>query len=149
MEGHRIRVGARGCKLLALRQVITVTNISVLYPLSINTLSVAAAKAGAAASNRDQQKRMCASSLAGYAFVLFSVERYEPVMKLLHDLGDKAAGSAGLTWVDFVAGALRELSVGLIREFFSFIVPVLEALTRVTGRSFRIRMTVPTDEPPA
>jgi hypothetical protein len=51
-EGHTVRVGALGG---ALRQVIT--NISVVPPLSINTLSAAAAEAGAAASCRDQQKQ--------------------------------------------------------------------------------------------
>jgi hypothetical protein len=39
-------------------------------------------------------------------------------MKLLHFLGDKAAGSGGVTWASFVNGALRELSVGLCRGNF-------------------------------
>jgi hypothetical protein len=34
-------------------------------------------------------------------------------MKLIHALGDKAAGSGGVKWVSFVGGALHELSVGL------------------------------------
>lgn len=53
-EGYSIRLGARGDILLALRQVIIVTDISVMHPLSINALSAAVAKAGAAASHRDQ-----------------------------------------------------------------------------------------------
>jgi hypothetical protein len=54
----------------------------------------------------------------GYDCVPFSVESYrrlgKPVMKLLHDLGDKAAGPGGVTRVSFVAGALHELSICLI-----------------------------------
>jgi hypothetical protein len=56
-EGHNIPVSARENILLALRQVITVTDISVVCPLSINTPSAAAVvQAGAPASRRDQEK---------------------------------------------------------------------------------------------
>jgi hypothetical protein len=101
-EGHSIRVGAGGDILLALRQVITVTDISSVHPLSINTLS-AAAKAGAASSCGDQQKRNAYVRVEPnvYAFVPFSVESYgrlgNPAMKLLHDLGDEAAGPGGVS----------------------------------------------------
>jgi hypothetical protein len=53
-EGYSIRIGARGDILLELRQVITVPDISVMHPLSINILSAAVAEAGAAAARRDQ-----------------------------------------------------------------------------------------------
>jgi hypothetical protein len=46
----------------------------------------------------------------------------------------------------FVAGALRELSIGLIRGNY-FMYACVGALARVTGQSFRTGMTVPTDEP--
>jgi hypothetical protein len=112
-EGHSIRVGALEDNLLALGQVITVTDISVIHPLSINTLSAAVAEAGAAASCPDQQNRNAyvRAEPNGYAFVPFSVESYgclgKPAMKLLHDLGDKASGLGGVTRASFVAGALR------------------------------------------
>jgi hypothetical protein len=57
--------------------------------------------------------------------VPFSVESYgrigQPAMKLLHALGDEAAGPGGVTRASFVAGALREISVGPYRgNFFMF-----------------------------
>jgi hypothetical protein len=59
----------------------------------------------------------------GYGFVPFSLETYrrlgQPAMKLLHSLGDEAAGPGGVTRASFVSGALRELSVGLCRGNFS------------------------------
>jgi hypothetical protein len=53
----------------------------------------------------------------GYGFVTFSVETYgrlgQAAMKLLHLLGDEAAGPGGVSQASVVHGALRELSVGL------------------------------------
>jgi multisubunit Na+/H+ antiporter MnhG subunit len=43
--------------LMALPQGISIADISVIHPLSLNTISRAATTAGAAASHRDQQKR--------------------------------------------------------------------------------------------
>jgi hypothetical protein len=58
----------------------------------------------------------------GYGFVPFSVEAYgsfgQPAMQLLHQLGDEAAGTGGASQASFVLGALRELSVGLVRGNF-------------------------------
>jgi hypothetical protein len=145
-EGHSIRVGARGDILLALRQVIAVTDISVVHPLSINTLSAAAAEAGAAASCRDQQKRYAYVRVdpSGYAFVPFSVESYsclgKPAMKLLHDVGEEAAGPRGGMRASFVLGALCELSIGLIRGNYLMCRVVLDpigARAHVTGQTFR------------
>jgi hypothetical protein len=112
-------VEARGDNLLVLPRGITIADISLIQPLSINTLSAAAATAGAAASRRDQQKRAAYARVEpnGYPFVPFSVDSYgrlgQPAMKLLHALGDEAAGPGGVHRASFVAGALRELSVGL------------------------------------
>jgi hypothetical protein len=57
-----------------------------------------------------------------HGFVPFSVETYGCLgylaMKLLHLLGDGAAGPGGVTRASFVNGALRELSVGLCRGNF-------------------------------
>jgi hypothetical protein len=39
-------------------------------------------------------------------------------MKLLHQLGDEAAGPGGITRASFVAGTLHKLSVGLCRGNF-------------------------------
>jgi hypothetical protein len=67
-------------------------------------------------------------------------------MKLLHLLGDEAAGPGGVMWASFVNGALRELSVGLCRgNFFAYRVSV-GMLAGSSGASFRAGMRVPTDE---
>jgi protein involved in sex pheromone biosynthesis len=48
-----------------------------------------------------------------------SVESYgrwsHPAIKLLHTLGEMAAGPGGVSRASFVAGALQELSIGLVR----------------------------------
>jgi hypothetical protein len=100
--GASIRVEARGDILLVLLGGITIADISVIHPLSINTLPAAAATAGAAAARRDQQKRAASARAEpnGYPFVPFSVESCgrlgQPAMKLLHALGDEAAGPGGV-----------------------------------------------------
>lgn len=50
-----------------------------------------------------------------------------------------------VTWGSFVAGALRELSIGK-GDYFMHCACIGE-LPRLTGQSFRTGMTVPTDEP--
>jgi hypothetical protein len=77
----------------------------------------------------------------GYAFVPFSAESYgrigQPAMKLLHQLGDKAAGPAGITRASFVAGTMRELGVGLCRGNFLMYLASGGMFARVSGRGFR------------
>jgi hypothetical protein len=69
-------------------------------------------------------------------------------MKLLHTLGDEAAGPGGVQRASFVAGALRELSVGLCRGIFSMYRACLQLgmLAKSSGTGFRAGMHVPTDE---
>jgi hypothetical protein len=75
-EGSAILPEARGDILLALPQGISITDISVIHPLSLNIISRAATTAGAAASHRDQLKRTSYARVEphGYGFVLFSME---------------------------------------------------------------------------
>jgi hypothetical protein len=54
-DGSPIRVEARGDVLLTMPQGITIADVSIIHPTSLNTLSRAAATAGAAASHRDRQ----------------------------------------------------------------------------------------------
>jgi hypothetical protein len=115
--GASTRVEARGYILLALPRGITIADISITPPLAINTLAAAATTAGAAAAHREQQKCATYSPVEpnGYPFVPFSVQSYgrlgQPSMKLLHVLGNEAAGPGGVTQASFLAGALREISI--------------------------------------
>jgi hypothetical protein len=77
-EGLAICPEARGDILLALPQGISITDISVIHPLSLNIISRVATTAGAAASHRDQLKWTAYARVEphGYGFVPFSVETY-------------------------------------------------------------------------
>jgi hypothetical protein len=85
---------------MVLPRGIAIADISVVHP---HLLHRAAATAGAAASHvhRDQQKRTAYARLEpnGYEFVPVSVESFgrlsQPAMKLLHTLGNEAAGPGG------------------------------------------------------
>jgi hypothetical protein len=126
---------------------IFIADVSITHPLANNTLA-----AGAAAARRDQQKRATYSRVEpnGYPFVPFSVESYgrigQPAMKLLHALGDEAAGPGGVTRASFVAGALREISVGLCRGNFFMYRACLGMFAKSSATGFRVDMSVPTDE---
>jgi hypothetical protein len=68
-------------------------------------------------------------------------------MKLLHSLGDDAAGPGSVTRTraSFVNGALRELSVGICWcNFLSYRASV-GMLARPSGASFQDGLRVPTD----
>jgi hypothetical protein len=117
-------VEARGDILLALPGHITIADIPITHPSAINTLAPVATTAGAAGARRDKQKCATYSRVEpkDFLFVPFSFESYgrigQPAMKLLHAQGDEAAGPGGVTRASFVAGALREISVGLCRGDF-------------------------------
>jgi hypothetical protein len=86
----------------------------------------------------------------GYPFVPFFVESYgrigQSAMKLLHALEDAAAGPGGVTRAFFVAGALREIGVGLCRGNFFMYRAGLGMFAKSSGTGFRAGMSVPTDE---
>jgi hypothetical protein len=151
-KGASTRIETHGDILLALPGGITIADISITRPLAINTLAAAATTAGAAATRREQQKRATYSRVEpnGYPFVPFSVESYgrigQPAMKLLHALGDEAAGPVGVTRASFVAGALREISIGLCRGNFFMYRVRLGMFAESSGTGFQAGMRVPTDE---
>jgi hypothetical protein len=98
-------VEAPGDVPLALPGGITIADISVIHPLSINTLSAAATTAGAAvvaAARCDQQKPAMYAGVEpnDLPFAPFSKESYgrlgQPGMKLLHALGDEVASPGGV-----------------------------------------------------
>jgi hypothetical protein len=67
-------------------------------------------------------------------------------MKLLHSLGNEAAGPGGVTQASFENGALRKLSVGLCRGNFLPYRASVGMLARSSGDSFRAGLSVPTDK---
>jgi hypothetical protein len=146
------RVEAHGYILLPLSRGITIADLSITHPLAINTLAAAATTAGAAAACREQQKRATYSRVEpnGYPFVPFSVESYgrvgQPAMKLLNALGEEAAGPGGVTQASFVAGALREISIGLCRDNFFMYHVYLGMFANSSGTGFQAGMSVPKDE---
>jgi hypothetical protein len=97
--------------LLALPGGITIADISAIHPLSIHTLPAEATSAGAAAAGRDPHIHEWSQTAA--PLCTFSVESYgrssQPAMKLLHALGNEAAGPGGVDRASFVAGAFRKL----------------------------------------
>jgi hypothetical protein len=66
--------------------------------------------------------------------------------KLEHSLGAEAAGPGEVSRALFVAGALRELSVGLIWGNFLLDRASVGMLARSSGGSFQAGLSVPTDE---
>jgi hypothetical protein len=88
---------------MVLPQGISIAEASVVQPLSINTLSLAATTEGAAAPAQDQQKQRASARVEpnGDGFAPCSMESYGslglPAMKLLHELGDEAAGPGGVS----------------------------------------------------
>jgi hypothetical protein len=67
-------------------------------------------------------------------------------MKLLHQLGDEAAGAGGASRASFVSGALRELSVGLVRGNFWLNRASAGMLARASGSTFRPGLSQPTED---
>jgi hypothetical protein len=86
----------------------------------------------------------------GYSFVPFLVESYwhlgQRALKLLHSLGDEAVGPGCVLRALFVADALRELSVGLIRGNFLLYGASVGMLARCSGSSLLSGLSLPTDE---
>jgi hypothetical protein len=70
----------------------------------------------------------------------------QPEMKLLHALGDEAASLGRVNRASFVAGALRELSMGMCRGNFFMHRACLGMHAKSSGTGFRAGMRVPTDE---
>jgi hypothetical protein len=118
--GQQERRGARGNVLLAMDSATAVADISVIHPSGAATLGAAALTDGAAA-RRDTTKRAAYNALEpnGYDFIPFPVESYgrlgKPALALLSRFGEEVCSSGPIWKGAFLAGALRELSVGLCR----------------------------------
>jgi hypothetical protein len=151
-SGASTRVEGRGDILLALPGGITIADISVIHPVSINTLPAAATTAGAAAAWHDQQKGATYARVQpkGFPFVPFSVESYgrlgQRAIKVVHALGDAAVSPGGVGRASFVAGAVRELGIGLCGGNFFMCQASVGMHAKSSGMGFRADMHVPTDE---
>jgi hypothetical protein len=150
-DGSATHVEARGDILMVLPQGIPIADVSVVHPLSTRLLHWAASTARASASHRDQQQRTTYAWLVPKEseFVPVSVESYgrlsQPAMKLLHTLSEEAAGPGDVSQASFVDGALRKLSVGLVRgNCFPYRASV-GMLAGSSGACFRPGLARPTD----
>jgi hypothetical protein len=98
--GSSVRVEVHGDVLLAMPQGISIADVSLINPSSLNTLSRAA---GAAASHRYRHKQTAYARVKPnvYSVIPFSVELYgrlgHPGMKLVDSLAVEAAGP-GVLW---------------------------------------------------
>jgi hypothetical protein len=93
----------------------------------------------------------CDYGIAGYPFILFTVETYgrlgKPALRLLARLGQAAAECAGgVSKSGLVAGAIRELSVGRCRGNFYVCRDGYGLLAGALGRCFRPCVARPMDE---
>jgi hypothetical protein len=146
-SGASTLVEAQGDILPVLPGGITIADISMIHPLSINTLSAAAATAGRAASRRDQQTRAAYARVEpnGYPFVPFSVESYgrlgQPAMKLLHALGDE--GPVGSSGHPLLQALCASLALGCVGAISSCTVRVWECLQSPVGRGSGLAFVCP------
>jgi hypothetical protein len=67
-------------------------------------------------------------------------------MRLLHSSGDKSAGLDGIIQASFVAGAMRELSLGLRGGISLFYRASVGMFAQVSGTGIRPGMDTPTDK---
>jgi hypothetical protein len=112
---------------MALETGMTVVDVSVIQPPGYTTLAATAQSDGPAAAKRDEAKRWSYDHLElhGYPSVPFTVECYvrlgNPALLLFACLGPEVAESArGASKSGFVAGAIRELSVGCAGAISTF-----------------------------
>jgi hypothetical protein len=100
-----------------------------------------------------QRNRTCKAfahvELSGNSLVPFTEDTYgclgQPAMRLLHILENGAAGGC-VTRAPFAAGALRELSVGLLKGGFFMYPACVGMFASLSWTGFRPGMVVPRDE---
>jgi hypothetical protein len=155
--GPRIRLPraeARGDILYVLTNELQVGDVSVVHPGAERYRRAAAATPGAAAAQRDAEKRARyrQDEWGAYRFTPLSVETFgrlgTPMMCLLSDIGNLAVSSGdGLfTKEQFVSGVLRELSVSLCKTNARLEHGVSGFFVRASGVCIRHGRSSPTAE---
>lgn len=145
---------SRGDILLALRNALTVADVSVIHPAADTYVRAAARTEGSAAAARDQAKRRSyeMNDPNGYAFTPLSTETFgrlgKPAMQLLNTLADEAEAGGGVYKDGFVTNALREMSICLCKGNAVLYKRSLMSLARASGSAFMAGMTMPTAEVP-
>ena len=122
---------------------MTFVDISVIHPADFSDVQAALIVEDAA-----KRVRYESIDLNGYTFVPISVETFrrlgKPAMELINKLAAMAAARGAVEKGAFMAGALRELSVGLFRGNGVLYRRSLGVLARVSGNAFMAAMIVPT-----
>jgi hypothetical protein len=137
---------------------LVVTDVSVVHPAAKSFLQGTAHMAGAAASMRDaanSRKYGVGGQVAGGSFAPVPMEYYgllgRPAMQLLQTLAAAAASSAtagpDATTSSFVTGALRELSVALVKGNEIMYREALHVYATAGGTVARAGAPVPTVDP--
>jgi hypothetical protein len=126
--------------------------VSVVHPGAARYRRAAAVTPGAAAAQRDAEKRARyrQDEWGAYRFTLLSVETFgrlgAPMMRLLSDIGNLAVSSSDFTKEQFVSGFLRELSVSLCKTNARLEHGVSGFFVRASGACIRHGRSRPTAE---
>jgi hypothetical protein len=148
------RAEARGDILYVLTNELQVGDVSVVHPGAALYRRAAAATPGAAAAQRDAEKRAQyrQDEWDAYRSTPLSVETFgrlgKPMMRLFSDIGNLAVSSSdGLfTKEQFVSGVLRELSVSLCKTNACLEHAVSACFVRASGVCIRHGRSRPTAE---
>jgi hypothetical protein len=139
----------RGDILSVLATGVEIADVSVVHPAATTFLQAARVPGGAAAA-RDQRKRSRYQTADpnGYAFTPLSHESYgrlgKPAMQFLNTLAITASAGGVVRKGDFVANALRELSITLCRGNGAMYRRGLAVLTHASGHAYQPGLRVPT-----
>jgi hypothetical protein len=135
--------GRRGDILVSTLEDLLNVDVSVTHP-AMHSVRVKASKTpGAAAEERDKQKRRYheKNGTPGYSFVPFSVETYGRLGKdaenLLRDMAERAASTGDCDRDCFLHWMRKEISLSLIRGNARVFRRYLGQLIRGTGTNFQ------------
>ena len=146
MQG--LQCGDRGCGrkgdiLVSTMEDLLNVDVSVTHPAGHSYRVGASKTPGAAAEERDKQKRRYheQNGTPGYSFVPFSVESYgrlgRPAESLLKDMADRAASTGDCDRDCFLHWMRKEISLSLIRGNARVFRGYLGKLIRGTGEHYQ------------